>query len=203
MRAVEPIIRIRNLQKWFGSLHVLKGIHLEVAPGEKLVIIGPSGSGKSTLLNILGGLDEEYSGTVQYAPEVFRETEIPFPFVFQESHSLLPWKSVEDNVRIAGKRLTQARIEEALTSVGLYEHREKKPGELSGGMKQRVSLARALVCNARVMLLDEPFASLDEEMRRKLQELIKGLSKSKNIAMVLVTHERSEAETMADRIIFL
>lgn len=197
------LIEVTNLTKSFGEETVLKNFSMTLEEGEIVAVMGSSGRGKSTLLNILGGLDKEYSGTVQYAPEVFRETEIPFPFVFQESHSLLPWKSVEDNVRIAGKRLTQARIEEALTSVGLYEHREKKPGELSGGMKQRVSLARALVCNARVMLLDEPFASLDEEMRRKLQELIKGLSKSKNIAMVLVTHERSEAETMADRIIFL
>lgn len=197
------LIEVTNLTKSFGEETVLKNFSMTLEEGEIVAVMGSSGRGKSTLLNILGGLDKEYIGIVQYAPEVFRETEIPFPFVFQESHSLLPWKSVEDNVRIAGKRLTQARIEEALTSVGLYEHREKKPGELSGGMKQRVSLARALVCNARVMLLDEPFASLDEEMRRKLQELIKGLSKSKNIAMVLVTHERSEAETLADRIIFL
>ena len=197
------LIEVINLTKYFGEETVLKNLSMTLEEGEIVAVMGSSGRGKSTLLNILGGLDKEYSGTVQYAPEVFRETEIPFPFVFQESHSLLPWKSVEENVRIAGKRLTQARIEEALTSVGLFEHRKKKPGELSGGMKQRVSLARALVCNARVMLLDEPFASLDEEMRRKLQELIRDLSRSKNIAMVLVTHERSEADTLADRIIFL
>ncbi len=197
------LIEVINLTKSFGEETVLKNFSMTLEEGEIVAVMGSSGRGKSTLLNILGGLDKEYSGTVQYAPEVFRETEIPFPFVFQESHSLLPWKSVEENVRIAGKRLTQARIEEALTSVGLFEHRKKKPGELSGGMKQRVSLARALVCNARVMLLDEPFASLDEEMRRKLQELIRDLSRSKNIAMVLVTHERSEADTLADRIIFL
>ena len=197
------LIEVINLTKYFGEETVLKNFSMTLEEGEIVAVMGSSGRGKSTLLNILGGLDKEYSGTVQYAPEVFRETEIPFPFVFQESHSLLPWKSVEENVRIAGKRLTQARIEEALTSVGLFEHRKKKPGELSGGMKQRVSLARALVCNARVMLLDEPFASLDEEMRRKLQELIRDLSRSKNIAMVLVTHERSEADTLADRIIFL
>lgn len=197
------LIEVTNLTKSFGEETVLKNFSMTLEEGEIVAVMGSSGRGKSTLLNILGGLDKEYSGTVQYAPEVFRETEIPFPFVFQESHSLLPWKSVEENVRIAGKRLTQARIEEALTSVGLFEHRKKKPGELSGGMKQRVSLARALVCNAKVMLLDEPFASLDEEMRRKLQELIRDLSRSKNIAMVLVTHERSEADTLADRIIFL
>ena len=197
------LIEVINLTKSFGEETVLKNFSMTLEEGEIVAVMGSSGRGKSTLLNILGGLDKEYSGTVQYAPEVFRETEIPFPFVFQESHSLLPWKSVEENVRIAGKRLTQARIEEALTSVGLFEHRKKKPGELSGGMKQRVSLARALVCNARVMLLDEPFASLDEEMRRKLQELIRDLSRTKNIAMVLVTHERSEADTLADRIIFL
>lgn len=197
------LIEVTNLTKSFGEETVLKNFSMTLEEGEIVAVMGSSGRGKSTLLNILGGLDKEYSGTVQYAPEVFRETEIPFPFVFQESHSLLPWKSVEENVRIAGKQLTQARIEEALTSVGLFEHRKKKPGELSGGMKQRVSLARALVCNAKVMLLDEPFASLDEEMRRKLQELIRDLSRSKNIAMVLVTHERSEADTLADRIIFL
>ena len=119
------LIEVINLTKSFGEETVLKNFSMTLEEGEIVAVMGSSGRGKSTLLNILGGLDKEYSGTVQYAPEVFRETEIPFPFVFQESHSLLPWKSVEENVRIAGKRLTQARIEEALTSVGLFEHRKR------------------------------------------------------------------------------
>jgi len=108
---------------------------------------------------------------------------------------------VEDNVRIAGRQLAQEEIDDALKSVGLYEHRRKKPSELSGGMKQRVSLARALVCRSRVLLLDEPFASLDSEMRTKLQLLVKDLCKSKGITVIMVTHDRSEAEVMADRIV--
>jgi len=163
--------------------------------------MGPSGIGKSTLLNIIGGLDKDFEGTISYDPKVFDGIDVPFPFVFQESESLLPWKTVEDNVRIAGKSLTQEEIDEALKSVGLYDHRRKKPSELSGGMKQRVSLARALVCRSRVMLLDEPFASLDPDMRSRLQELVRDLSRSKGIAMLIVTHDRSEAEAMADRIV--
>lgn len=197
------LIEVKNLTKSYGSETLLKDFSMEIKEGEIVAVMGPSGIGKSTLLNIIGGLDQDFEGSITYAPQVFEGIDVPFPFVFQESHSLLPWKTVEDNVKIAGRRLAQEEIDEALQAVGLYEHRKKKPRELSGGMKQRVSLARALVCKSRVMLLDEPFASLDSEMRSKLQELVKNLSRTKGIALLLVTHERSEAEAMADRIIII
>lgn len=197
------LIEVRNLSKSFGNETLLKDFSLDIGEGEIVAVMGPSGIGKSTLLNIIGGLDKEYGGAISYDPKVFEGVDVPFPFVFQESESLLPWKTVEDNVRIAGKYLTQEEIDEALKSVGLYDHRRKKPSELSGGMKQRVSLARALVCRSRVMLLDEPFASLDPDMRSRLQELVRDLSRSKGIAMLIVTHDRSEAEAMADRIIVI
>lgn len=197
------LIKVENLTKSYGTETLLKDFSLEIGEGEIVAVMGPSGIGKSTLLNIIGGLDQEFEGSLTYAPQVFEGIDVPFPFVFQESHSLLSWKTVEDNVRIAGKHLAPEEIDEALQAVGLYEHRKKKPRELSGGMKQRVSLARALVCKSRVMLLDEPFASLDSEMRSKLQELVKNLSRTKGIALLLVTHERSEAEAMADRIIII
>lgn len=197
------LIEVRNLSKSFGDENLLKDFSLDIGEGEIVAVMGPSGIGKSTLLNIIGGLDKEYEGTISYDPRVFEGIDVPFPFVFQESESLLPWKTVEDNVRIAGKRLTQEEIDEALKSVGLHEHRRKKPRELSGGMKQRVSLARALVCRSRVMLLDEPFASLDPDMRLRLQELVRDLSRTKGIAMLIVTHDRSEAEAMADRIVVI
>ncbi|ETA79928.1 ABC transporter ATP-binding protein [Youngiibacter fragilis] len=195
------LIEVRNLSKSFGKETLLKDFSLDIGEGEIVAVMGPSGIGKSTLLNIIGGLDKDFEGTISYDPKVFDGIDVPFPFVFQESESLLPWKTVEDNVRIAGKSLTQEEIDEALKSVGLYDHRRKKPSELSGGMKQRVSLARALVCRSRVMLLDEPFASLDPDMRSRLQELVRDLSRSKGIAMLIVTHDRSEAEAMADRIV--
>jgi ABC-type nitrate/sulfonate/bicarbonate transport system ATPase subunit len=197
------LIEVKGLTKSFGSETLLKDFSLDIGEGEIVAVMGPSGIGKSTLLNIIGGLDKVYEGSISYDPKVFDGIEVPFPFVFQESESLLPWKTVEDNVRIAGKRLTQEEINEALKSVGLYEHRQKKPTELSGGMKQRVSLARALVCRSRVLLLDEPFASLDSEMRTKLQLLVKDLCRSKGITVIMVTHDRSEAEAMADRIVFI
>lgn len=197
------LIEIRNLSKSFGEEALLKDFSLDIGEGEIVAVMGPSGIGKSTLLNIIGGLDKDYEGTISYDPKIFEGIDVPFPFVFQESESLLPWKNVEDNVRIAGKNLTQEETDEALKSVGLYEHRLKKPRELSGGMKQRVSLARALVCKSRVMLLDEPFASLDPDMRLRLQELVRDLSRSKGIAMLIVTHDRSEAEAMADRIVVM
>ena len=197
------LIEVKGLTKSFGSESLLKNFSLDISEGEIVAVMGPSGIGKSTLLNIIGGLDREYEGSISYDKKIFEGIEVPFPFVFQESESLLPWKSVEDNVRIAGRRLAQEEIDDALKSVGLYEHRRKKPSELSGGMKQRVSLARALVCRSRVLLLDEPFASLDSEMRTKLQLLVKDLCKSKRITVIMVTHDRSEAEAMADRIVFI
>ncbi|MBW8381149.1 MAG: ATP-binding cassette domain-containing protein [Youngiibacter sp.] len=197
------LIEVKGLTKSFGSEALLKDFSLEIGEGEIVAVMGPSGIGKSTLLNIIGGLDREYEGRISYDKKIFEGIEVPFPFVFQESESLLPWKSVEDNVRIAGRQLAQEEIDDALKSVGLYEHRRKKPSELSGGMKQRVSLARALVCRSRVLLLDEPFASLDSEMRTKLQLLVKDLCKSKGITVIMVTHDRSEAEAMADRIVFI
>lgn len=197
------LIEVSNISKSFGDEVLLKDFSLDLSEGEIVAVMGPSGIGKSTLLNIIGGLDKDYGGTITYDKRVFEGIDVPFPFVFQESISLLPWKNVEDNVRIAGKKLTMEEIHDALKSVGLYEHRKKKPSELSGGMKQRVSLARALVCRSRVMLLDEPFASLDPDMRSRLQELVRDLSRSKGIAMLLVTHDRSEAEAMADRIIIM
>ena len=197
------LIEVKGLTKSFGSESLLKNFSLDISEGEIVAVMGPSGIGKSTLLNIIGGLDREYEGSISYDKKIFEGIEVPFPFVFQESESLLPWKSVEDNVRIAGRRLAQEEIDDALKSVGLYEHRRKKPSELSGGMKQRVSLARALVCRSRVLLLDEPFASLDSEMRTKLQLLVKDLCKSKGITVIMVTHDRSEAEAMADRIVFI
>ena len=195
------LIEVKGLTKSFGSEALLKDFSLEIGEGEIVAVMGPSGIGKSTLLNIIGGLDREYEGSISYDKKIFEGIEVPFPFVFQESESLLPWKSVEDNVRIAGRQLAQEEIDDALKSVGLYEHRRKKPSELSGGMKQRVSLARALVCRSRVLLLDEPFASLDSDMRTKLQLLVKDLCKSKGITVIMVTHDRSEAEVMADRIV--
>jgi len=197
------LIEVKGLTKSFGSEALLKDFSLDISEGEIVAVMGPSGIGKSTLLNIIGGLDREYEGSISYDKKIFEGIEVPFPFVFQESESLLPWKSVEDNVRIAGRQLAQEEIDDALKSVGLYEHRRKKPSELSGGMKQRVSLARALVCRSRVLLLDEPFASLDSEMRTKLQLLVKDLCKSKGITVIMVTHDRSEAEAMADRIVFI
>lgn len=195
------LIEVKGLTKAFGSEDLLKDFSLDIGEGEIVAVMGPSGIGKSTLLNIIGGLDKEYEGSISYDPGIFDGIDVPFPFVFQESESLLPWKTVEDNVRIAGRRLTQDEIDDALKSVGLYEHRHKKPGELSGGMKQRVSLARALVCRSRVLLLDEPFASLDSEMRTRLQLLVKDLCKSKGITVIMVTHDIAEAEAMADRIV--
>jgi ABC-type nitrate/sulfonate/bicarbonate transport system ATPase subunit len=197
------LIEVKGLTKSFGSEALLKDFSLDISEGEIVAVMGPSGIGKSTLLNIIGGLDREYEGSISYDKKIFEGIEVPFPFVFQESESLLPWKSVEDNVRIAGRQLAQDEIDDALKSVGLYEHRRKKPSELSGGMKQRVSLARALVCRSRVLLLDEPFASLDSEMRTKLQLLVKDLCKSKGITVIMVTHDRREAEAMADRIVFI
>ena len=170
---MEPIIRIRNLHKWFGPLHVLKGIHLEVAPGEKLVIIGPSGSGKSTLIRTINRLEDFQEGEVVVDglsvkdDRALREIRREVWMVFQQ-FNLFPHMTVLENVTLAPMRVrrwprekAEKKALELLERVGILDQARKYPAQLSGGQQQRVAIARALAMEPKIMLFDEPTSALD------------------------------------------
>jgi len=197
------LIEIRNLKKTFNNEVLFDNFNMMINENEILVLMGPSGIGKSTLLNIIGQLDDDYTGTVMYDPILFEGIQVPFPFIFQEFDSILPWKTVEENIRIVRDGITTEELDQVLKMVSLDEHRNKYPAELSGGMKQRVGIGRALICKSRILLMDEPFGSLDREMRRKLQDFVVELQKETGITIVMVTHDHDEAERMGTRIIMI
>jgi nitrate ABC transporter ATP-binding subunit len=209
-------LEITGLRKTFhtkhGSQDVLRGVDLSVRKGEFVSIIGHSGCGKSTLLNVVGGLVQADAGDV-----VLDGTEITGPgpdraIVFQH-YSLLPWMSVYDNVyeAAASARPDRSRAESRelteryLRSTGLWEHRTKRPSEISGGMRQRTAVARAFTVGPKVLLLDEPFGALDALTRGRLQEQLVELwdSESDTETVLMVTHGIDEAIFLADRIVVM
>jgi NitT/TauT family transport system ATP-binding protein len=202
-------IELAGVTKKYGNAHaVLESIDLLVAKQEFVSIIGPSGCGKSTILKLIAGLTAPTSGTIcvdGMTPLNARET---VSFVFQDA-TLLPWRTVKDNIglgleleRIPGDR-REKEIAALLDLVGLKNVARSYPRELSGGMKMRVSIARALATNPRVMLLDEPFAALDEMSRDRLNEEILRLRAEQNWTAIFVTHSVSEAVFLSDRIVVL
>ncbi len=200
---MKPIIQVEKVSKIFGGKRIFSNVSFDVYSDEILVLMGESGVGKSTMLNLIGQLDSDFDGRIAYDARIFEGNRIPFPFVFQESESLLPWKNVEDNIRLVQSNLSNEALDEILTLVSLEVHRYKKPHELSGGMKQRVGIARALVCHSKVMLMDEPFSSLDANLRRKLQDLIIEIKNKRSLTVIFVTHDLEEAKRIGDRIINL
>ena len=194
-----------------GSFHALREINLNVAKGEFVTLIGHSGCGKSTLLNLIAGLTKASSGTLLCA---HREIAGPSPergVVFQ-NHSLLPWLTCFENIYLAVERVFGAsenktkliqRTMHALSLVGLTHAEKKRPNEISGGMKQRVGIARALAIEPKVLLMDEPFGALDALTRAHLQdELLKIVAKTES-TVVMVTHDVDEAVLLSDRIVML
>ncbi len=200
-------IQLRNVTRKFGSQHVLEPLTFAIGDGEFLGLLGPSGCGKSTLLRIIAGLDRPTSGTLTFDHDLIERGRCSF--VFQESH-LLPWRTSLENVRLPleltpgprPKDLNLLALEE-LARVGLGDTAELYPHELSGGMKMRVSLARALVTRPRLLLLDEPFAALDEHTRYSLQEDLRALWRELSMTVVFVTHSLSEAVFLSARTIVL
>jgi NitT/TauT family transport system ATP-binding protein len=193
-----------------GSVvETLNNVSLEVRKGELLCLIGPSGCGKTTLLNIIGGLIQQTAGDVKVNGKSIRG---PSPrdiaYVFQEN-TLFPWNTILDNVKVAlefqgvPQSERQGRAEEAIEAVGLKDFAKNYPHQLSGGMKQRASLARALSLRTDVLLMDEPFAALDEQTRMYLGEELSVLLATTNKTIVLVTHSLSEAVFLADRVVVM
>ena len=175
---------------------IFADFQLEVAPGERLAILAPSGIGKSSLLRMVAGIDRDFSGTISVGGQPAHAAPAP-GFVFQDGR-LLPWLSVLDNVRLGG-----AGAEELLARVGLAGRERDFPHQLSGGMQRRVALARALASPSGLLLLDEPFVSLDRALADEMQGLLAELVAARRPTMLLVTHAPEEAERLAERVIML
>jgi NitT/TauT family transport system ATP-binding protein len=195
----------------YGANEILSGINLTVRPGEFISLVGPSGVGKSTLLRCLSGLQRPTEGEARYRGSVLTEPVAGVAVVFQDySRSLLPWSSVIDNValplRSTGRSKEQSRSQarSALVEVGLGSVDPKAyPWQLSGGMQQRVAIARALVSRPSLVLMDEPFASVDAQTRADLEDLVRQLHGELGLSVVLVTHDMDEAVYMSDRVVVL
>jgi sulfonate transport system ATP-binding protein len=191
----ERAVIVRGLTRTFGSRVVLDDLDLDVAPGEIVALLGASGCGKTTLLRILAGLDGEETGDVA-VPDAHA-------VVYQE-HRLLPWRRVWQNVSIGlPRRQSRPAATRALEEVGLGNRADAWPNVLSGGEAARVALARALVRQPKLLLLDEPFASLDALTRIKMHSLVRQLWERHHPAVVMVTHDVDEAIVLADRVVVM
>ena len=210
------MIEVKNLEKSFGDLHILKGITTTIEKGEKVVIIGPSGSGKSTFLRCLNRLEQPTSGQILFEGQDL--TRMPdkqlyavrekMGMVFQHFH-LFPHLTIRKNITLAPVKLglmnqqqANETAERLLKKVGLSDKAEQYPNQLSGGQKQRIAIARALAMNPDVMLFDEPPSALDPEMVGEVLELMRELA-SEGMTMVVVTHEMGFAREVASRVMFM
>lgn len=190
-----------------GARTVLQGVNLDVTPGEIIAIVGPSGCGKSTLLRLIGGLDLPTAGTVALDDTLVRAHDDSTAIAFQEPR-LLPWRTIAQNVALGLPRGTKRgeakkRVAELLELVELSHAAEQRPREVSGGMAQRASLARALARSPQVLLLDEPFGALDALTRLKMHDLLLDIHRAQPTTIVLVTHDVEEALYLADRVLVL
>lgn len=188
-----------------GSREVLRNVDLDVRHGEIVAIVGPSGCGKSTLLRMLGGLDVPTSGSIRVGGDPVTDTDARTAVAFQEPR-LLAWRTLAQNVQVGlprGTRRGADRVRELLDLVGLAHAADQKPREVSGGMAQRASLARALARNPEVLLLDEPFGALDALTRLRMQDLLLDIHAAQPTTVVLVTHDVEEALFLADRVLLL
>lgn len=210
----EYVLNIEHLNKDYevdgASVHVSDDVNLDVREGEFISIVGPSGCGKSTLLRIIAGLDKATSGKVENRGRKIQGISRNIGMIFQEPR-LFPWLSIRDNVAfcfsIRQKRREKKRIDELvdyyLRLVGLSDFAKAYPNQLSGGMKQRASIARALIENPEILLLDEPFSALDAFTRMSMQKELLRIWEKEKKTMILVTHDIDEAIFLSDRIIVL
>jgi nitrate/nitrite transport system ATP-binding protein len=193
-----PFISIEGIAKRFGAQVVFENVHFGVRQGEFVALIGHSGCGKTTILNILAGLDTPDSGAVIVGTEEITGPSLDRAVIFQ-SHALLPWLSASGNIAFAVRSHCQRYID----LVGLTGAEGKKPSQLSGGMKQRVGIARALSINPKMLLMDEPFSALDALSRGVLQDEVLRLCAATHQTVFMITHDVDEAILLADRIVLM
>lgn len=205
-----PILEVDGLSFAYGEKPILKDLHFSVEQGEFICIVGPSGTGKSTLLQCLSGLRAPTSGSIDFEGKTVEGPPANLAVVFQDySRSLMPWLSTEDNImlplRSSGvpKHERKTRADQALQEVGLEGVGKMYPWELSGGMQQRVSIARALAYQPSMVIMDEPFASVDAQTRADLEDLTLQVKNHLGITVILVTHDIDEAVFLADRVLVL
>jgi len=210
----QEIIECRDVHKWFGTFHVLRGVNLTVKKGEVIVVCGPSGSGKSTFIRTINRLEEHQKGTIvvdgielTHDLRNIHAVQREIGMVFQQ-FNLFPHLKVIDNVTLAPiwvRRWPKQRAleiaEQLLKRVGIPEQAQKYPGQLSGGQQQRLAIARALAMQPKIMLFDEPTSALDPEMIKEVLDVMVELAKS-GITMIVVTHEMGFAKQVANRIYF-
>ncbi|MFH9549850.1 amino acid ABC transporter ATP-binding protein [Streptomyces sp. NPDC051445] len=213
--AVDPLIELRDVNKYFGELHVLQDIDLTVGRGEVVVVIGPSGSGKSTLCRVINRLEPIRSGSItldgQPLPEEGKTLAVlrsEVGMVFQ-SFNLFAHKTVLQNISLGQVKVRRRKKDEAdrrsrelLDRVGLADQADKFPAQLSGGQQQRVAIARALAMDPKALLFDEPTSALDPEMITEVLEVMQQLAQE-GMTMVVVTHEMGFARSAADRVVFM
>ncbi|MCY4021038.1 MAG: amino acid ABC transporter ATP-binding protein [Chloroflexi bacterium] len=213
-RTEDPIIICRDVQKWFGKYHALKGISMEVMPQEVIVIFGPSGSGKSTFIRTINRLEAHQSGQIivdgiELTHDVrnIERVRMETGMVFQQ-FNLFPHLTVMQNITYApmyNRKWHRSKAEkvamELLERVGIPEQAEKYPAQLSGGQQQRVAIARALAMQPKMMLFDEPTSALDPEMIKEVLDVMIELAQS-GMTMIVITHEMGFARAVADRLFF-
>ena len=214
--STEPIISIRHVWKYFGQLPALQDVSLDIAPGERVVIIGPSGSGKSTLLRSINRLEEIDGGSIivngqdiNDRSNNINEMRRNLGMVFQQ-FNLFPHLTAKENVMIGQTKVLKKSREEAeaeamkqLAAVGLADRADFKPAQLSGGQQQRVAIARAVAMHPNVLLFDEPTSALDPELVRGVLDVMRDLAENSGMTMIVVTHEMGFARDVADRVVFM
>lgn len=211
----KAMITCRDVHKWYGNFHALRGINLEVGTGEVIVICGPSGSGKSTFIRTINRLEEHQRGDItvdgiELTHDVrnIEAIRMETGMVFQQ-FNLFPHLTVLQNITLApmqvrkkNKKEAEATALQLLKRVGIPEQANKYPGQLSGGQQQRVAIARALAMQPKIMLFDEPTSALDPEMIKEVLDVMKELARS-GMTMMCVTHEMGFAREVADRVVFM
>lgn len=208
---VKPIIEIRGLGKSYEQRPVLADINLEIRPGELICVIGASGCGKSTLLNLIGGFVKADRGEIRLNGVLVEKPSRQCIMVFQEFDQLFAWQTVRHNIEFPLKKSPErlshqqirSRVDHYLAMVKLTEFSDYYPNQLSGGMKQRTALARALALSPQLLLMDEPFGSLDAQTKGELQETLLEIRQESQATTIFVTHDIREALYLADRIVVL
>jgi glutamate transport system ATP-binding protein len=213
--AAEPLVVLDGVNKWFGALHVLRDIKLEVQAGEVVVVIGPSGSGKSTLCRVINRLETVQSGEIRFAGQrlpaegrALAKLRSDVGMVFQ-SFNLFAHKTILDNVTLGPIKVRKEkpaaardRCRKILERVGIADQADKYPAQLSGGQQQRAAIARALAMRPKAMMFDEPTSALDPEMINEVLDVMTSLAQD-GMTMIVVTHEMGFARHAADRVVFM